>query len=42
LAVADAYDALKADRPYRKVLTKETAIQELKRGKISHSFGSDY
>ena len=32
LAVADAYDAMKSDRPYRKALTKETAIQELKRG----------
>ena len=32
LAVADAYDAMKSDRPYRKTLTEETAIQELKRG----------
>jgi len=32
LAVADAHDALKSARPYRKVLTKDTAIQELKRG----------
>jgi len=32
LAVADAYDAMKSDRPYRKALTKETAIQELKQG----------
>lgn len=32
LAVADAYDAMKSDRPYRKALTEETAIQELKRG----------
>ncbi len=32
LAVADAYDAMKFDRPYRKALTEETAIQELKGG----------
>jgi len=32
LAVADAYDAMKSDRPYRKALTEETAIHELKRG----------
>ena len=32
LAVADAYDAMKSDRPYRKALDEETAIQELKRG----------
>jgi HD-GYP domain-containing protein (c-di-GMP phosphodiesterase class II) len=32
LAVADAYDAMKSDRPYRKALTEETAIRELKRG----------
>ncbi|MCG2821108.1 MAG: HD domain-containing protein, partial [Candidatus Atribacteria bacterium] len=32
LAVADAYDAMKSDRPYRRALTEETAIQELKRG----------
>jgi len=32
LAVADAYDAMKSDRPYRKALTEETAIQELKGG----------
>jgi HD-GYP domain-containing protein (c-di-GMP phosphodiesterase class II) len=32
LAVADAYDAMKSDRPYRKALTEETAIQEFKRG----------
>ncbi len=33
LAVVDAYDAMKSDRPYRKALTEETVIQELKRGK---------
>ncbi|GAH06384.1 unnamed protein product, partial [marine sediment metagenome] len=32
LAVADAYDAMKSDRPYRKALTEETAIQELRQG----------
>jgi len=32
LAVTDAYDAMKSDRPYRKALTEETAIQELTRG----------
>ena len=32
LAVADAYDAMKSDRPYRKALTEEAAIRELKRG----------
>jgi hypothetical protein len=32
LSVTDAYDAMKSDRPYRKALTEETAIQELKRG----------
>ncbi|HDP36911.1 MAG TPA: HD domain-containing protein [Candidatus Atribacteria bacterium] len=32
LAVADAYDAMKSDRPYRKALTEEAAIQEFKRG----------
>jgi len=32
LAVSDAYDAMESDRPYRKALTEETAIQELKRG----------
>ena len=32
LAIADAYDAMKSDRPYRRALTEETAIQELKRG----------
>ncbi len=32
LTVADAYDAMISDRPYRKALNKETAIRELKRG----------
>lgn len=30
IAVADAYDAMTSDRPYRKALTKEEAIKELK------------
>lgn len=29
LAIADAYDAMTSDRPYRKALPKETAIREL-------------
>jgi HD-GYP domain-containing protein (c-di-GMP phosphodiesterase class II) len=32
IAIADAYDAMKSDRPYRKALTEETTIRELKRG----------
>jgi putative nucleotidyltransferase with HDIG domain len=32
LAVADAYDAMTSDRPYRAAKTPEEAIQELKRG----------
>ncbi|MEA2022150.1 MAG: HD domain-containing protein [Candidatus Caldatribacteriota bacterium] len=32
LAVVDAYDAMKSDRPYRKSLSEERAIQELKHG----------
>jgi len=32
LAVVDAYDAMKSDRPYRKALTEEKAIQELRQG----------
>ena len=32
LVIADAYDAMKFDRPYRKALTEETIIQEFKRG----------
>jgi HD-GYP domain-containing protein (c-di-GMP phosphodiesterase class II) len=32
LAVADTYDAMKFDRPYRKALTEEVIIQELKQG----------
>jgi len=31
VAVADTYDAMTTDRPYRRALTKETAIGELKR-----------
>jgi HD-GYP domain-containing protein (c-di-GMP phosphodiesterase class II) len=32
IAVADAYDAMTSDRPYRKALPYETAIAELQRG----------
>ncbi len=32
VAVIDAYDAMCSDRPYRKALSKEYAISELKRG----------
>jgi HD-GYP domain-containing protein (c-di-GMP phosphodiesterase class II) len=31
VAVADTYDAMTTDRPYRKALEKETAIEELKK-----------
>lgn len=31
LSVADAYDAMQSDRPYRKALSKEKALQELQR-----------
>lgn len=31
LAVADAFDAMQSDRPYRKALSKEIAIQEIKK-----------
>jgi putative nucleotidyltransferase with HDIG domain len=31
VAVADTYDAMTTDRPYRKALKKETAIEELKK-----------
>jgi diguanylate cyclase (GGDEF)-like protein len=31
LAIADAYDAMTSDRPYRKAMTREEAIAELKR-----------
>lgn len=36
IAIADAFDALTTDRPYRKALNKETALEELLRGKASH------
>ncbi|MBN1621907.1 MAG: GAF domain-containing protein [Endomicrobiales bacterium] len=32
VAVIDAYDAITSDRPYRKALPKEVAVQELKKG----------
>ena len=31
IAVADAYDAMTSERPYRKAMTKQAAIEELKR-----------
>lgn len=31
LAVADAYDAMRSDRPYRRALSREEAIRELKK-----------
>jgi HD-GYP domain-containing protein (c-di-GMP phosphodiesterase class II) len=31
IAVADAYDAMTSERPYRKAMTKKAAIEELKR-----------
>ena len=31
LAAADAYEAMRSDRPYRRHLSKEQAIAELKR-----------
>jgi HD-GYP domain-containing protein (c-di-GMP phosphodiesterase class II) len=31
VAVADTYDAMTTDRPYRRALSKETAIEELKK-----------
>jgi HD-GYP domain-containing protein (c-di-GMP phosphodiesterase class II) len=31
LSIADAYDAMLNDRPYRKALTREMAMEELKR-----------
>jgi HD-GYP domain-containing protein (c-di-GMP phosphodiesterase class II) len=33
LAVADAYDAMTSDRPYRPAMTPEAACAELKKGK---------
>ena len=33
LAVADAYDAMTSDRPYRPAMTSEAACAELKKGK---------
>ncbi len=32
IAIADSYDAMTSDRPYRKAMTTEEAIAELKRG----------
>jgi HD-GYP domain-containing protein (c-di-GMP phosphodiesterase class II) len=33
LAVADAYDAMTSDRPYRPAMTSEAACAELEKGK---------
>lgn len=30
IAVVDAYDAMTADRPYRKAMTKEAAVNEIR------------
>jgi HD-GYP domain-containing protein (c-di-GMP phosphodiesterase class II) len=30
LAIADAYDAMTSDRPYRKAMTREEAVAQLK------------
>ena len=32
MAIIDAYDAMTSDRPYRKAMSKEKAIEELKKG----------
>lgn len=40
LCVADAYDAMTSDRPYRKALSQETALAELRRG-ASHQFSPE-
>jgi putative nucleotidyltransferase with HDIG domain len=40
IAVADTYDAMRSERPYRKALTKKAAIVELKRIKDSQLDGS--
>ncbi|MBI4759338.1 MAG: hypothetical protein HY783_10150, partial [Chloroflexi bacterium] len=36
VAVADAFDAMTSDRPYRPAMPVETAIQELQRGAGTH------
>jgi HD-GYP domain-containing protein (c-di-GMP phosphodiesterase class II) len=35
IAVADAFDAMTSERPYRKAMTKQAAIEELKRASNS-------
>lgn len=35
IAVADAYDAMTSDRPYRRALSREVALTELEKGKES-------
>lgn len=39
IAVADAYDAMTTDRPYRKGMSKEEAIEEMKRFRGRHFDG---
>src|SRR5690606_40231315 len=35
IAVADAYDAMTSDRPYRKALSHEVAVDGIRRGALS-------
>lgn len=35
IAVADAYDAMTSDRPYRKALSHEVAVDEIRKGALS-------
>jgi putative nucleotidyltransferase with HDIG domain len=39
LSVADSFDAMTTDRPYRKALTRETAVDELKRNSLAQFDG---
>jgi len=36
IAVVDAYDAMSTNRPYRKALTKEKIVAEIKKGAGTH------
>ncbi len=36
LAIADAYHAMRSDRPYRKALSKQETLNNLKEGKGTH------
>jgi HD-GYP domain-containing protein (c-di-GMP phosphodiesterase class II) len=49
VAVADTYDAMTTDRPYRKALSKEMAMEELRRcvgaqfdGQVVEAFAKAY